>query len=34
MHPDAMLALSVDGIGMVQGWSITERLSRLLPEAV
>ena len=34
MHPDAMLALSVDGIGMVQGWSGTQRLSRLLPEAV
>ncbi len=34
MHPKAVLALSEAGIGVVPGWSGTQRLSRLLPEAV
>jgi enoyl-CoA hydratase len=34
MHPGAVLALSEAGIGVGPGWSGTQRLSRLLPEAV
>lgn len=34
MHPNAVFALSEAGIGVVPGWSGTQRLSRLLPEAV
>ena len=34
MHPGAVLALHEAGIGVVPGWSGTQRLSRLLPEPV
>jgi enoyl-CoA hydratase/carnithine racemase len=34
MHPDASLALPEASIGIVPGWSGTQRLTRLLPEAV
>lgn len=34
MAPRAMLALPEAGIGIVPGWSGTQRLTRLLPEAV
>ena len=34
MSPNARLALPETGIGIVPGWSGTQRLARLLPEAV
>jgi enoyl-CoA hydratase len=34
MVPDATLALPEAGVGIVPGWSGTQRLARLLPEAV
>lgn len=34
MAPGAMLALPEAGVGIVPGWSGTQRLARLLPEAV
>lgn len=34
MHPDATLGLPEAGIGVVPGWSGTQRLARLLPEPV
>lgn len=34
MRPDAALALPETSIGVVPGWSGTQRLARLLPEAV
>lgn len=34
MTPDALLALPEPGVGIVPGWSGTQRLARLLPEPV